>query len=99
AKGTFVSIKSGASPENLLGLEQVLGDGPAVDADEGALGPRGAVVDLPRDQLLAGAGLAGDEHGDVGRGHLLDLAEDLLHGRRRAQDLAEAHALDPLLQR
>ena len=32
-------------------------------------------------------------------GHLLHLAKHLLHDRRGAQDLPEAHALDPLLQR
>ena len=68
-----------------LRLEQVLGDGAAVDGDERALGARRAAVELARDQLLAGAGLAGDEHRDVGGRDLLDLAEDLLHARRTSR--------------
>ena len=55
-------------------------------------------VDLARDQLLAGAGLAGDQHRDVGGRDLLDLAEHLLHRRRRADDLAEADLLEALVQ-
>ena len=68
-----------------LALEQVLGDRAAVDRDERLAGARRAVVDLARDQLLAGAGLAGDQHRDVGRRDLLDLAEHLLHRRRRCR--------------
>src|SRR5690242_6542674 len=54
---------------------------------------------LARDQLLARPCLAGDEDRDVGGGDLLHLAEDLLHPRRRAEDLAEADLLDARLQR
>ena len=81
-----------------LRLEQVLGNGAAVDGDERPLGARRAAVHLARDELLAGAGLAGDEHRDVGGGDLLDLLEDLLHRRARADDVAEAHLLELLGQ-
>ena len=82
-----------------LGLEEGLGDGAAVDRDERALRARRAAVDLPRDDLLAGAGLAGDEHRDVGRRDLLDPPVDLAHRRARADELAVLLRLDRLLQR
>ncbi len=52
--------------------------------------PRGerAPVDLPRHHLLAGAGLAGHQHRDVGGGHLLDAPEDLAHRGARADQVA-----------
>ena len=67
-------------PEELA-LDEVLGDGAAVDGDEGPAHALAAAVELARDELLAGAGLAGDEHADVGRGDLLQLAEHLHHRR------------------
>ena len=45
-----------------LGLQQRLRDGRAVDVDERPLGPGAAVVDDPRHQSFAGAGLALEEH-------------------------------------
>jgi hypothetical protein len=42
--------------------------------------------DGARDQLLAGAALAGDHHRHVARGHLADDLEDLLHDRGAADD-------------
>src|SRR5208282_2662024 len=62
-----------------LTLDEVLGDGAAVDDDERPGGAVRAPVDLAGDELLAGAGLAGDEHRDVGGRDLLQLAEDLEH--------------------
>ena len=49
-----------------LGLDQLLGDGGAVDLDEGRLAPRRQGVDGAGHQLLAGAVLAVDEHAPVG---------------------------------
>ncbi len=43
-----------------------------------------AVVQVAGDQLLAGAGLAQDHHGGVGRGDRVDQPADLLHRRRLA---------------
>ena len=43
------------------------------------------------DQLLAGAGLARQEHGRIGRGHLLDAPKDTSQGRRRADRLVRPH--------
>ena len=56
-------------------------------------------MDLPGHQLLAGPGLALDEHGDVGRRDLLDAAVDLPHARPGAHQLAVAPALDGLPKR
>src|SRR5687767_8708015 len=55
-----------------LGLEELEGQGGAVDLDEGALAAGGAVVDGAGDELLADAGLAPDEDGGVGVGDLID---------------------------
>src|SRR5207244_10296081 len=64
-----------------LGLEQLGGDGAAVDRYEGAIGARARGVDGARDQLLAGAALAHDEDGGVGHRHLPDQQPDLLDER------------------
>jgi hypothetical protein len=77
-----------------LRLDQGLGDRAAVDGDQGAAGARRSLVDLAGDQLLAGAGLAGDHDGDVDAGDLLDAAVDVDHLRAGADDLAEADALE-----
>ena len=62
-----------------LGLEELEGEGGAVDLDEGALAAGGAVVDGAGDELLADAGLAPDEDGGIGVGDLIDHFLDGLH--------------------
>ena len=47
------------------------------------------IVNGPRDQFLAGASFAGDQHGRVGRRHGLDVLQDFLDRRRRADDFLE----------
>ena len=59
-----------------LALQEVLGDGAAVDAEEGLLPPRAGVVDGAGHHLLAGAALAGDEDGHVG---VLDPIDERVH--------------------
>ena len=54
-----------------LRLEQRLGDRRAVHLDQRHVALRAAVVDRARHQLLAGAGLAGDEHRALGLGDQL----------------------------
>ena len=66
------------------------GMAPQLTGDERAVLCAGCGGELARDELLAGAGLAGDEHADVGGRDLLQLAEDLEHRRAGADDLAEA---------
>ena len=50
-----------------LGLEQVLRDRRAVDRDKRAVGARTERVERAREQLLAGAALAFEQHRRVGR--------------------------------
>ncbi|MNQ86160.1 hypothetical protein D3C85_1013460 [compost metagenome] len=47
-----------------LGLEQLLGDGRAVECDKGLVGPRPEVVQATRDQFLAATGFAANQHVD-----------------------------------
>jgi hypothetical protein len=49
-------------------------------------------VQRVRDQFLAGAALAADEHARLGRGHLLDGRAERLHGFRLADELLVARA-------
>jgi hypothetical protein len=47
-----------------------------------------------RDQLLAGAGFAGDQYGGIRLGETADGAKDFLHRRRLAEDLGTRRLLD-----
>src|SRR5262249_44767058 len=62
ALGDGAGGRAALVPEELA-LQQAGRDGGAVDLDEGALAALSRVVDGTRDQLLAGSGLAQDEHG------------------------------------
>ena len=76
-------------PEQLR-FEQLLGDRAAVHRDEPALDAAAVVVDRARDQLLAGAALARDQHRAVGA---RDLRHDVEHAAQRAavaDDVLEA---------
>ena len=68
----------------------------AVDVDQRLFAPRRQGVHVLRDQLLADAGLAGDEHRQVGGGDHLDLLEQPRHRGARAEDLARALGRVPL---
>src|SRR5262245_7085977 len=70
-----------------LGLDQLLGDGGAVDLDEGALAARGLHVDRPRYQLLAAAVLAVDQHAAGGGRGGRDLLAQRPDRRALADDL------------
>src|SRR2546423_1336932 len=70
-----------------LALDELGGDGGAVHLHKGAAGQRRLLVDGAGDELLAGPALAGDEDAALGRRHLGDLPEELLHDRRRADHL------------
>ena len=67
-------------------LQQRLGDGGAVDGDERLLRAVAVLVDGARDQFLAGAGFAADEHGDRLGGDAANLLVDRLHGAAVADD-------------
>ncbi len=70
-----------------LALEQALGQRAAVDRHDGKVPPRAGGVDRPRDELLAGAALAADQHGRVGPRHRGDQLEHLAHRCAVADDL------------
>ncbi len=61
-----------------------------VEADETLVGARAVVMDRPRDQLLAGAGLALDQHGAVHRRDKFENGEDMAHRRAVADHAVEA---------
>ena len=70
----------------------------AVHAHERLLLARRVDVDGVGDQLLAGAGLAAQQHRRVRRRHLLHLLEHLAQRRRVADDLAEVELAVHLLR-
>ena len=72
-----------------LVLDERGGQGGAVDFDERLVAARAVDVDGPRDELLAAAGLAADEHRRVRRRGLLRELVDRLHRRALADDLVE----------
>ena len=72
-------------PEQLT-LEQRLRQRRAVDLDQRPAGEARVAVQHRRDQFLAGAGFAGDQHGRVGARDPPDRLVDLLHRRALADD-------------
>ena len=69
-----------------LRFEERVRDGRAVHLDERHLALRAAVMNEPRHHLLAGAGLAGDEHRALGRGDELRPVDHVLHRAAAADD-------------
>ena len=72
-----------------LRLDQRRRQRAAVDDDEGALGARRGAVQRLGEHLLAGAGLAFDEHRRVARRRLLARGEERAHRGRVADEAAE----------
>jgi hypothetical protein len=70
-----------------LRLEQVLGHGAAVDADEGLLAAVACAVNRAREELLAGARFARDEHARIRRRDHFRLLETGLHRRAPRENL------------
>ena len=60
-------------------LEQLFGDSRRIDGHEWTACARRVLVQSARDQLLAGAGFAGDQHGDMALAQAADGAEHILH--------------------
>ena len=82
-------------------LDQVLRHGAAIDRDEGLGAARADAVDGARDQFLADAGFAFDQHRDGGGRRLLGGAQHRLHGGRAGDHVGDgqravAAALEPL---
>src|SRR5689334_13033457 len=77
-----------------LALHQGLGDRAAVHRHERALAPRPHLMDLPRGELLAAAGFAGDVDRRLGARELADHLAHLHEARALAQEaLAGLHRL------
>ena len=76
-----------------LRLEQLGGDRRGVERDERLVRARDCVVQRARDQLLAGARFAGDQHRHARARQAADGAEHLLHRGRLAEQLAESSRL------
>ena len=76
-----------------LGLEQALGDRRAVDLDQRPLALGAAGVDGAGDQLLAGAGLAGDQRRALGLRDQAGGAHRLLHQAAAADDAVVVEVL------
>jgi len=68
-----------------LALDQGLGQGGAVQADEGLVAPGRALVQRLRHQLLADPGLAGDQHRQVAGADQVELLEHAPEHRALAQ--------------
>jgi hypothetical protein len=75
-----------------LGLDHRLGDGRAVERDEGLVRPRRERVQRARHQLFARAALAPDEHVRARRRELADVGPQPPHRLAGAHDLAELAA-------
>jgi hypothetical protein len=74
-----------------IALDEGRGDGRAVHLHQHRLLAAAARMEGAGDQLLSGAGLARQEHGGIGRGHLVDAPEDAPEGRRHAHRLVRSH--------
>ena len=61
-------------------FNQFAGQGGAIDFDDFVFAARTERVEQVGDDFLAGAALAGDEHGDVAGGDAFNGADDFLHG-------------------
>ncbi len=79
AGASAVRIGEGAAHvTEQLALEERRRHRAAVDRDERLVAPVGELVHRARDELLAGAGLAGDEHGRIAHRDSLRELERLL---------------------
>ena len=82
-----------------LALQQLMRHRRAVHLDEGGPAARRVHVDAPGHQLLADAGLAAHQHGDVGPRGLLDHLLDLSHLGADQQGQLTLQALAAVLDR
>src|SRR5207249_2103423 len=86
--------REGALPEaEQLRLEQLFRDRRAVHRDERLVAPSAREVERAREQLLANARLAVDQHGRVEPGNRVEQLEDVLHHLALREDVLEREAL------
>jgi hypothetical protein len=78
-----------------LVVRERLSHGGAVDDDERSVAPRARAMDLSRDELLAGARLAANQHAHVGLRDALHRGEELMRDGRGAGERSEAVAAVP----
>src|SRR5262249_25699256 len=78
-------------------LHEILGDRGAVNLDEGSLFARRMKMDGARDEVLADAAFASQQHCGSRRSDAGNRGEDLLHRARAADDVVELIAMAELL--
>ncbi len=67
-------------------FDQLAGDRGHVDGDEGTGFAAAEIVQCFGDQFFAGAGLTGNQHGEVGRGEAAHHPINILHSGRATDD-------------
>src|SRR6266481_2815155 len=75
-------------------FEKLLGNRSAIDPDQRLVFALAAAVDFARDQFLACASFAQDEHGGFGGRDEIDLADNLAQGSALADQLAKRARFD-----
>ena len=85
--GDCAPVNAPALVAEELGLDERLGDGPAVDDEERLVLAVAALVDGARDALFARAALAGDEDSRARRRDALHEIEDAAHRLGSAEQL------------
>src|SRR5262249_24106100 len=78
-------------PEKFV-VDEIFGNGSAIERDEGFIAAIGNVMDGASEELLAGATFTQKKYCSFGGGHFLQLLADGAHGRRFADDAREAVA-------
>src|SRR5690606_39615339 len=82
-----VAVGAGERPLRVaeqLAFDELRRERPAVEGDEAAIAPAARLVDRARDQLLAGAALAGDADRRLGGAGAVDDVVDRAHRPRSA---------------
>jgi len=82
-------VKEPRTCPNISLSRRSAGSAPQLTATNGPFLAGRVLVDGPRDDLLAGAALAGDQHGGIAVTQVLDQVEDAQHGRRAGDDAAD----------
>ena len=77
-----------------LGLEQGIGHAGAVDADQRRVTPRAALVNDARDDFLADAAFAGDQHLGIAARGAVSLVQNVSRGAARANHYGLSHVSD-----
>src|SRR5438046_6771714 len=94
AAARLAGAREGALPEaEQLRLEQLFRDRRAVHRDERLVAPSAREVERAREQLLANARLAVDQHGRVEPGNRVEQLEDVLHHLALREDVLEREPL------